>query len=138
MAKVSDTHAPLVPLGGEAVIVAASSPLSVEGWWFKLPPVVRRSLDIASSTVDVLAALIVIAALTVEFGIVVANVFTRTFLHFSLDWSLEGAQAALMALTFVGGAVAYSRDQHVAVRVFVDMMPASVRTVQAAFREWLV
>lgn len=70
------------------------------------------------------AEVLVIAALVGELLIMFANVAARTFWGTSLLWSLELAELALVVITFVGGAIAYPRNEHMALHVIVQRLPA--------------
>src|SRR5262245_45438533 len=56
---------------------------------------------------DLCAESLVVAALLVELGLVLANVLARTYFHRSFLWSDEAARLSLSILAFIGGAVAY-------------------------------
>jgi tripartite ATP-independent transporter DctM subunit len=90
-----------------------------------------RSLD---GTVDG----ILVAAIAIEFIAVLANVFTRTFLGFSILWVAEVSELALGVMAFVGGAIAYPRGQHIAVQALVERLPQSWRPYHTALIDWLI
>jgi tripartite ATP-independent transporter DctM subunit len=72
---------------------------------------------------DVAAEMVVVIALLVELGLVIANVADRLFFAHSFLWTDEAARLALSILAFVGGAVAYRRRDHAFVRVVLSRLP---------------
>ena len=76
--------------------------------------------------VDRGAEMAVVAALVGELTVVVANVVARAALAHSFLWSDEAARFALSILAFIGGAVAYRRRDHAAVRAVLQMCPSRV------------
>jgi len=72
------------------------------------------------------AEMAVVAALVGELTVVVANVVARAALAHSFLWSDEAARFALSILAFIGGAVAYRRRDHAAVRAVLQMCPSRV------------
>ena len=103
---------------------AAEYPAGVPHW--------LRALDTA-----------VIALINVMLAIEVVVVFTstmaRNFLHSSsIMWVDEASPLFLIALAFLGGAVAYSRGQFIAITILVDRAPAAWREFFAACAEWIV
>ena len=97
---------------------AAEYPAGVPHW--------LRALDTA-----------VIALINVMLAIEVVLVFTstmaRNFLHSSsIMWVDEASPLFLIALAFLGGAVAYSRGQFIAITILVDRAPAAWREFFAA------
>ena len=77
---------------------------------------VLRAIDTGAET-------LVAVALLGELGLVLANVFARTFLHHSFLWSDEAARLSLSILAFIGGAVAYRRRDHAFVRILLNLIP---------------
>jgi TRAP-type transport system small permease protein len=57
-------------------------------------------------------------------GIVFLQFFTRYVLNDSLAWTEEIARYGLMALTFLGGAVVTRRNNHIAVALLPNLLPA--------------
>src|SRR6516225_2385949 len=76
-------------------------------------------------TMDLCAEGLVVAALLVELGLVLANVLARTYFHHSFLWSDEAARLSLSILAFIGGAVAYRRSDHAFVRLVLDRLHPS-------------
>jgi tripartite ATP-independent transporter DctM subunit len=70
------------------------------------------------------AEVIVIVALVGELAVMFANVIARSLWGTSLLWSLELAELALVVMTFVGGAIAYPRNEHMALHAIVQRLPA--------------
>jgi tripartite ATP-independent transporter DctM subunit len=75
-------------------------------------------------------------ALIGEALLVLANVFARTFLHFSILWTLEVSEIALSAMAFIGGAAAFAHGRHLAVRVVADRLPLWLQAYQRALVHW--
>jgi tripartite ATP-independent transporter DctM subunit len=82
--------------------------------------------------------IIVAVALFGELAAVIADVIGRTVFDEPLLWADEVGGLALTVMAFVGGAVAYRRDQHIAVRVMVEWLPAAWRPIVHAAADWLV
>ncbi|HVV41069.1 MAG TPA: TRAP transporter large permease subunit [Nitrobacter sp.] len=72
---------------------------------------------------DRAAEVVVVAALLIELGLVLANVAARVFFQNSFLWTDEAARFALSILAFIGGAVAYRRRDHAFVRVILNRLP---------------
>jgi tripartite ATP-independent transporter DctM subunit len=106
-----------------AVAVAGDAPEPLLGE----PP--RVSNTGVLRAIEVFAESLVVAALLVELGLVVANVFARVFFHHSFLWADEVARLALSILAFIGGAVAYRRRDHAFVRILLNLMPRSSEQV---------
>jgi tripartite ATP-independent transporter DctM subunit len=110
----------------QADLPAPVAGLTVSQDRFRLP-----ALDAA---LDIIVAL----ALFGELGVVIADVLGRAFFDSPLLWTDEVAGLALTVVAFIGGAVAYRRDQHIAVRVLVDMLPPALQAPVRAAADWLV
>ena len=78
------------------------------------------------------------AAVLVELVILLANIVTRTFFDYSILWANEFGHLVLTLIAFVGGALAYNRDEHIAVHAVVDRLPLRWRPTVFAFVEWTV
>jgi len=103
--------------------------------------VAGETIELTSGHVKVLdAALDIVVALAMfgELGVVIADVLGRTLFDTPLLWADEIAGLALTTIAFIGGALAYRRDQHIAVRVLVDMLPPRLRHPMHAAADWLV
>jgi tripartite ATP-independent transporter DctM subunit len=103
--------------------------------------VAGETIELTSGHIKVLdAALDIVVALAMfgELGVVIADVLGRTLFDTPLLWADEIAGLALTTIAFIGGALAYRRDQHIAVRVLVDMMPPRLRDPMHAAADWLV
>lgn len=59
--------------------------------------------------------------------IVFSQVFSRYVLQFSLPWSEELARYLMVWLTFLGAALAVTKDAHPRVIAFVNLLPAKAR-----------
>ncbi len=84
---------------------------------------IARLVAVSDHFVDGAVAASLLAELAVLFG----NVVVRAVFNYAFVWSLEVAQLALATLTFVGGAVAYRRNEHMHLRVLVDRLPVPAR-----------
>jgi len=82
--------------------------------------------------------LIVAFAIFGELAAIITDVIGRTLFDAPLLWADEVGALALTTMAFVGGAVAYRRDQHIAVRVLVEKMPPRARAPVHAAADWLV
>jgi len=69
------------------------------------------------------AEIVVVVALGVELVAMFGNVVFRSLLNSSLLWSLEVGELALVVMTFVGGAIAYPRNEHMALHAVVQRLP---------------
>lgn len=88
--------------------------------------------------VERIAEVIVVLALLVELGAMFGNVICRAFFHTSLLWGLEIGELALMIMTFIGGAVAYPRNEHMALHAIILRLPARWHVSIAALGYWQV
>jgi tripartite ATP-independent transporter DctM subunit len=73
-----------------------------------------------------------------ELLVVIANVVGRAFMDMPLLWADEVSGFALAVIAFLGGAIAYRREQHVLVRTLVDLLPTRSRAASYALVDWLV
>jgi tripartite ATP-independent transporter DctM subunit len=87
---------------------------------------------------DAVLDIIVALAMFGELAAVITDVIGRTLFDAPLLWADEIGALALTTMAFIGGAVAYRRDQHIAVRVLVEMMPIRLRAPLHAAADWLV
>src|ERR1022692_3530598 len=111
-------------LSGDALLAAAQG---VEPRRLHVPGRIER-----------LAEIIVVFALLSELGAMFGNVICRAFFQSSLLWSLEIGELALVVMTFMGGAVAYPRNEHMALHAVIQRLPAKCHTPIAAFGHWQV
>ena len=91
-----------------------------------------------SGFVEQVAEIVVVAALAGELVAMFGNVIARSLFGTSLLWSLEIAELALVVMTFVGGAIAYPRNEHMALHAFTDRLPQRWHAGIAAFACWQV
>src|SRR6516225_9847304 len=96
------------------------------------------SQSAAMRVVDAFAETLVIAALLGELGLVLGNVFARSYFHHSFLWAEEVARLSLSILAFVGGAVAYRRRDHAFVRVVLNLVPRPVERTCLALSDIIV
>jgi TRAP-type C4-dicarboxylate transport system permease small subunit len=91
-----------------------------------------------SGFVEQVAEIVVVAALAGELAAMFGNVIARSLFGTSLLWSLEIGELALVVMTFVGGAIAYPRNEHMALHAFTDRLPQRWHAGIAAFACWQV
>jgi tripartite ATP-independent transporter DctM subunit len=91
-----------------------------------------------SGFVEQVAEIVVVAALAGELVAMFGNVIARSMFGTSLLWSLEIGELALVVMTFVGGAIAYPRNEHMALHAFTDRLPQRWHAGIAAFACWQV
>jgi tripartite ATP-independent transporter DctM subunit len=78
------------------------------------------------------------ASVVVELIVLLANVISRSFFDDTILWANELGHLVLTIIAFVGGALAYSRNEHIAVHAVVDNLPKSWRPLLDSLVEWLV
>ena len=88
--------------------------------------------------VERLAEIVVVLALAGELIAMFGNVISRSVFDTSLLWSLEVGELALVVMTFIGGAIAYPRNEHMALRAVVDRLPPRWHAGIDAFACWQV
>jgi tripartite ATP-independent transporter DctM subunit len=77
--------------------------------------------------------------LLLEVLLVFAGTMVRTFGHSSALMGIdELSPLFLVTLAFMGGAVAYSRDQFIAIKILASRAPPALRAVFEACSEWIV
>src|SRR5215472_53255 len=86
-----------------------------------------------ADAVELAAELVVVAALLIELVAMFGNVVLRALFNSSLLWSLEVAELALVVMTFIGGAIAYPRNEHMALHAVVHRLPQRWHSRLAAF-----
>jgi tripartite ATP-independent transporter DctM subunit len=86
-----------------------------------------------ADAIELAAEVVVVVALLVELAAMFGNVVYRTLLNSSLLWSLEIGELALVVMTFIGGAIAYPRNEHMALHAVVSRLPARWHSPIAAF-----
>jgi tripartite ATP-independent transporter DctM subunit len=92
----------------------------------------------AVAVLDLCVDLVVGTALVGELVAVITDVLGRTFFDAPLLWTNEVSSLALSVIAFIGGAIAYRREQHVFIRTIVDILPERPRHACYAFVDWLV
>jgi|KBSSwiStaDraftv2_1062776.scaffolds.fasta_scaffold04356_1 tripartite ATP-independent transporter DctM subunit len=92
----------------------------------------------ALTPLDLAVDAVVGLALLGELIVVMANVIGRWLLDIPLLWADEVAGFSLSVIAFLGGAIAYRREQHVLVRTVVDLLPTRWRLASYALVDWLV
>ena len=76
-----------------------------------------------SDFVEQIAEFVVVVALAGELVAMFGNVISRSLFDTSLLWSLEIGELALVVMTFIGGAIAYPRNEHMALHAFIERLP---------------
>ena len=84
------------------------------------------------------AETLVVTALAGELLAMFGNVVSRTVFGTSLLASLEVGELALVVITFLGGAIAYPRNEHMALHVVVQRLPSRWRPFIEALACWQV
>ena len=84
------------------------------------------------------AEIVVVLALVVELVAMFGNVVARSLFDTSLLWSLEIGELALVVMTFLGGAIAYPRNEHMALHAVVQRLPRRWHASVAALGHWQV
>ncbi len=91
-----------------------------------------------SDRIEQAAEVAVVAALVVELVAMFGNVIARSLFDTSLLWSLEIGELALVMMTFLGGAIAYPRNEHMALHAVVQRLPARWHGSIEALCHWQV
>jgi len=91
-----------------------------------------------AAPVQKFAEFVVVAALAGELVAMFANVISRSLFDTSLLWSLEIGELALVAMTFIGGAIAYPRNEHMALHALVQRLPTRWHAAIDAFGCWQI
>jgi tripartite ATP-independent transporter DctM subunit len=76
--------------------------------------------------------------LITELAVLFGSIMFRWLFNISFHWAEEVAEIALTALTFIGGAIAYRRKEHMAVRSILEKLPAPWHPVIEAVEGWLI
>lgn len=91
----------------------------------------KRWLD---TVLGILVGVAVIGELVIIFG----NIIAREVFHAPVLWADELGQLALTMVAFFGGALAYTRNEYIAVHSVIDRLPKAWRPTIDAFIEWVV
>jgi tripartite ATP-independent transporter DctM subunit len=92
----------------------------------------------AQDPIEWAAEVVVVVALVAEVIAMFGNVISRSFFDTSLLWSLEVGELALVVMTFLGGAIAYPRNEHMALHAVVQLLPQRWHSRIEAFCHWQV
>ena len=90
------------------------------------------------SSVDIALDVVVGSAVVLELVILFANVLSRSLLDDSILWANEFGHLVLSIIAFVGGALAYNRNEHIAVHAVIDRLADRTRTMVLACMDWVV
>ncbi|MDR3591994.1 MAG: TRAP transporter large permease subunit [Negativicutes bacterium] len=93
--------------------------------------VIKLRMD---KVLDILVGLSVIGELVIVF----AGIILREIFQAPIMWADELGQFALTMVAFLGGALAYTRNEHMAVHAVVDRLPKTWRPAFDALVEWMV
>ncbi len=85
-----------------------------------------------NALLDILLAI----ALLGQLGVMFFTIVSRYLFDYQPLWGQEISMITLTMLAFVGGAVAYSRNRHMAVEVLIQRLPAGRRQFLAAVVDW--
>jgi tripartite ATP-independent transporter DctM subunit len=91
-----------------------------------------------SDWIERAAEIVVVGALVGELVAMFGNVIARSIFNSSLVWSLEVGELALVVMTFIGGAIAYPRNEHMALHAVVRRLPARWHAFIEALGNWQV
>lgn len=75
-------------------------------------------------------------AVLVELVVVLANIVDRELFHHSLAWELPGAEFAVLAIAFLGGAIAFCSEQHISVDYVTKHVGDRTREAIRATGQW--
>jgi tripartite ATP-independent transporter DctM subunit len=87
---------------------------------------------------DTAAEIVVVVALLGELLLVLANTILRATVSINFTWSDEASKLALIVMTFVGGALAYRRGEHMVVKAITNRLSPAARQWVALVVEWIV
>lgn len=82
----------------------------------------RRGLDTAAGITTTACTILVSIVLLIDVLLELAEIVARDFLHSDLNWTPQAATLAIMALGFLGGAIAYRRRQLLRLTVLTRRM----------------
>lgn len=98
-------------------------------------PISRDDLPLPFRIGDQVFNVLLVVLLMFLVATVGYNVYGRYVLGRSLAWADEGARFLFIWLIFIGAALAYWRDEHIAVEFFVVKLPHAGRVAVAALKE---
>lgn len=100
--------------------MTAEAQAPADGAAFPAPSAIEGGLI---RIVNAVADTVLLVALLGELGVVFANVVARSLFDTGFLWTDEIAKLALSTLAFIGGAAAYGRGHHTAVRSLLNTLP---------------
>jgi tripartite ATP-independent transporter DctM subunit len=103
------------------------------------PPHVRRAADAAPLTLahTVLTGVVAIAVATIPV-IVLVEVAARNVFALSAIWYQDAIALCVYVVTFMGGALAYDRRQHLRLSAHIQRLPRGAQIVVDGTAEWIV
>jgi tripartite ATP-independent transporter DctM subunit len=113
------------------------TPAVVNGAAVEVDDLLQRRAH-AMDPIERAAEVVVVLALVAELVAMFGNVIFRSLLNSSLLWSLEIAELALVVITFLGGAIAYPRNEHMALQAVVQRLPRRWRGPAGTLCHWQV
>ncbi|MDR3535990.1 MAG: TRAP transporter large permease subunit [Acetobacteraceae bacterium] len=102
------------------------------------PVVARLAGGTFQRWLDLLLDILLAIALLGQLGVMFFTIVGRYFFGYQLLWGQEISMITLTSLAFIGGAVAYSRNKHMAVEVLSRRLPTDGRQLLAAIVDWHV
>jgi tripartite ATP-independent transporter DctM subunit len=100
-------------------------------------PEARSANGVERHVILLLDVLLAVALLS-QLGIMFLNVVTRYVFDYQFIWGQEISMITLTMIAFVGGAVAYARNKHMAVEVIIQRLPDKWQRFLAAAVDWLI
>jgi tripartite ATP-independent transporter DctM subunit len=98
---------------------------------------VRREPHVVGRVLARVLSILLGAVLVGDLAIVIANVFERELFHRSIAWEESTSELALLAIGFIGGAVALCNGENVSVDYFVDRFGHRFREGAEAVAHWV-
>ncbi len=102
------------------------------------PPRLAPAGGVFQRRLNLLLDILLAIALLEQLGVMFFTVVSRYFFAYEPLWGQEISMITLTMLAFIGGAVAYSRDRHMAVQVLLNRLPPVWRRFLAAAVDWHV
>ncbi|MHB1653299.1 MAG: TRAP transporter large permease [Desulfitobacteriaceae bacterium] len=90
------------------------------------------------SGVDKFFNVIVALAVMGELIVMFTNIVSRVVFNTPILWSQEVGQLALVVITFIGGALALPRGEHISVEIVVKYLPPRWRDALGAVANWFI
>lgn len=88
--------------------------------------------------IDLFSRAVLVAMFCGELGLILIEISRRTLFDQSFLWLEEISQIILLAIAFIGGAIAYREHSHAAVSFITKSFPLALRETIAASIDWLI